>query len=282
MIDKKAILITGTSTGIGKACALHLDTLGYKVYAGVRKAIDGENLQKEASGNLTPLLLDVTDTDSIATAAGFIKQDNDGELAGLINNAGIGRGGVVEVTPMTEIRRVLEINLIGLIAVTQAFIPLLRPAQGRIINVGSTSSFLAFPGAGIYSASKFAVRAISDSLRLELKPFSMSVILIAPGAVESAIWEKGVEYKKELRQTVSPELAELYAPLRRFGEKLQEVVKKIPASEVAKQVEKALTVKKPKAYYLVGGDAKGAAKVARLPKALLDWLILKRIQKIGQ
>jgi NAD(P)-dependent dehydrogenase (short-subunit alcohol dehydrogenase family) len=282
MENKKAIVITGTSTGIGKACALHLDKMGFKIYAGVRKQVDGDNLKKEASERLTPIILDVTSEESIAAVSGLIEKETGGELFGLINNAGIGRGGALEVTPLAEVRKLMEVNVIGLMAVTQAFIPMLRKGKGRIINIGSTSSLLAFPGASAYSASKFAVRAISDSLRVELKPFGMSVILVAPGAVESEIWDKGKAYKAKLRKTVKAEIAQLYAPLIKFGDKLNEKIKKIPASEVAKQVAHALISRKPKPYYLVGNDAKGAAKVAKFPRGLLDWIILKRIQKLGE
>jgi NAD(P)-dependent dehydrogenase (short-subunit alcohol dehydrogenase family) len=282
MENNKAVLITGTSTGIGKACALYLDRMGYRVYAGVRNQVDGDNLRKDASERLTPVILDVTDENSIVEAAGVIEKEAGVNLFGLINNAGIGRGGALEVTPVVEIRKLMEINVIGLMAVTQAFIPMLRKSKGRIINIGSTSSVLAIPGASAYCASKFAVRAITDSLRVELKPFDMKVILVAPGAVESEIWAKGKAYKEEMRKAVKPEIAELYAPLRRFGDRLNTELKKIPADEVAKIVAHALTSKKPKPYYLVGKDAKGAARAARFPKGLLDWAILKRIQKLGR
>ncbi len=282
MNSNKSVLITGASTGIGKSCALHLDKMGFKVYAGVRKQTDTEILRREASNNLESVILDVTNTQSIKDAADYIGEHTNGNLYGLINNAGIGRGGALEVTPMDEIRKLMDVNLIGLLAVTQAFIPLLRKSKGRIINIGSTSGYLAFPGASAYSASKFAVRAVTDSLRLELIPFGISVILVSPGAVESAIWEKGKRYKEEMRKTVNPEIADLYAPLRKFGDRLNEEVKKIPAIEVAKVVHNALNGQKPKPYYIVGNDAKGAAKAARLPKRILDWIILKRIEKLGK
>ena len=278
----KAILITGSSTGIGKACALHLDKLGFKVYAGVRKQADGDNLKKEASENLTPIILDVTDAESIESTVSIIEKETGGEVYGLVNNAGIGISGVVEVTPIEEIRKLMEVNVIGLFAVTQAMIPLLRKGKGRIINIGSSSSLMAFPGGSVYCASKFAVRAITDSLRLELKHFGISTVMVAPGAVESEIWEKRKEYKTELRKRVKPEIAEHYKALARFGDKIEQVIKKIPASEVAKAVTDALTSAKPKYYYYVGSDAKGAAKAAKLPKRLLDWMIMKRIQKLGR
>jgi NAD(P)-dependent dehydrogenase (short-subunit alcohol dehydrogenase family) len=282
MISSRSILITGASTGIGRACALYLDKMGFKVYAGVRKQSDADNLKQDASGNLKTVILDVTNTQAISNAADYIKNETDASLYGLVNNAGIGRGGALEVTPMDEIRKLMEVNLLGLMAVTQSFIPMLRKSKGRIINIGSTSSYLAFPGACAYSASKFAVKAVTDSLRLELIPFGMKVILVSPGAVESAIWRKGTKYKEEMRKSVSPEIADLYSPLRRFGDKLNDQVKKIPAIEVAKVIHAALNSHKPKPYYIVGNDAKGAAKAARLPRRFLDWMILKRIQKLGK
>jgi len=222
----KTILITGSSTGIGKACALHLDKLGFKVYAGVRKQADGDNLKKEASENLTPIILDVTDAESIESTVSIIERETGGEVYGLVNNAGIGISGVLEVTPIEEIRKLMEVNMIGLMAVTQAFIPMLRKSKGRIINIGSSSSLLAFPGGSVYCASKFAVRAITDSLRLELKHFGISTVMVAPGAVESEIWEKRKEYKTELRKRVKPEIAEHYKALARFGDKIEQVIKK--------------------------------------------------------
>ena len=282
MDSDKAILISGTSTGIGKATALYLDKLGFKVYAGVRKQVDGDTIIELASHRLTPIILDVTDPESISAAAGLIEEETGGNVFGLINNAGIGRGGPLEVTPIAEIRKLMEVNVIGLMAVTQAFIPMLRKENGRIINVGSSSSLLAFPGASAYSASKFAVRAITDSLRNELKPFGVSVILVAPGAVESAIWEKGIAYKVELRKTIKPGIAELYAALIKYGDQLNDKIKKIPANEVSKSIAQALTSQNPKRYYVVGSDAKSAAIAAKFPKGLLNWIILKRIQKLGK
>lgn len=282
MENNKAVLITGTSTGIGRACSLHLDKLGYKVYAGVRREDDAESLKNESSENLATLILDVTDNESIISAMSKIEQENEGKLFGLVNNAGIGISGVVEVTPIEEVRKVMDVNVLGLYAVTKATIPMIRKGKGRIINIGSGSSFLAFPGASVYCASKFAVRAITDSLRVELKLFDIPVVLVAPGAVESAIWEKSLAYKKKLRESVNPELAQLYEPFRKFGDKLVDEVKPIPAIEIAKAVTHALTSSKPKVYYIVGKDAKGASKAARLPKRLLDWMIMKHINQASK
>ncbi|MDX1741425.1 MAG: SDR family oxidoreductase, partial [Rhodothermales bacterium] len=189
--NERAVVVTGASTGIGKAIALALDAGGFKVFAGVRKQTDAQALEREANGELTPLLLDVTDASSISRAVETVAALGDGRLYGLINNAGIGLGGPLELVPMTEARKLMEVNVIGLLATTQAFVPLLRKGRGRIVNIGSLAGLVAMPGASAYAASKFAVQAITDSLRLELKPFGIRVTIVDPGAVESALWEKG-------------------------------------------------------------------------------------------
>lgn len=282
MKPNNAIVITGASTGIGRACALYLEKIGFKVYAGVRKQSDADILKKEASDNLEPVILDVTNSKSIKDAADYISHATDGNLFGLVNNAGIGRSGALEVTPMDEIRMLMDVNVFGLLEVTQIFIPMLRKNKGRIVNIGSTASYLAVPNGCAYSASKFAVRAATDALRLELVPFGIKVMLVSPGAVESAIWEKRTKYKEEMRKSVNPELAELYAPLQKFGDRLSEQLKKIPAIEVAKVVHIAFKSQKPKPYYIVGNDAKRAARAARLPVGILDRILLKRIEKLGK
>jgi NAD(P)-dependent dehydrogenase (short-subunit alcohol dehydrogenase family) len=280
MKRKKSILITGASTGIGRACALHLDKLGFMVFAGVRKANDRDTLQKKASETLQPIILDVTKPDTIHAAIELISHESDSPLFGLVNNAGIGISGVLEATPETEFRKLLDVNVIGLHAVTRACLPLLRKTAGRIINIGSSASFMAGPGASSYSASKFAVRAMSDSLRLELQPFGMCVSLVAPGAIESDIWEKAKAYKDELRQSVAPELLEAYNFFITAGDNMVDVIQPIPALEVAKAVAHGLTSKKPKFVYLVGKDAKKAYTLSKLPKRLLNWLVIKHITKI--
>lgn len=248
----------------------------------MRKQADGDSLKEEASDRLTPIILDVTDSVSIADAVSTIEKGNDGELFGLMNNAGIGLGGVVEATPVEEIRKLMEVNVIGLLAVTKAMIPLLRKGKGRIINIGSPSGIIALPGASVYAASKFAVRAITDSLRVELKSFDLSVILVSPGPTESEIWEKGKAYKIEMRKRVKSEIAEHYKTFAKFGDKIEKDLKTMPADVVAKVVAKVLTSAKPKYYYNVGSDSKAAAFFAKLPKRLTDWMILKRINQLAK
>jgi len=278
----KSVLITGTSTGIGRVCALYLDSLGFTVYAAVRRSEDAESLKKEASERLRPVILDVTDDISITNVATQIESETGGHLDALINNAGVGLGGALEATPLEEIHKVMNINVVGLLTVTKAFLPMLRASQGRIINIGSTAGYLASPGASVYSGSKFAVRAITNALRLELHHFGIKVILVSPGAIESAIWDKGAAYRKALRENLDPEMEDLYGSLRRFGDSLYMDLKRIPATDVAEVAAKALTHKHPRRYYIVGKDAKGARKATYLPTALLDRVILKRIEKFAQ
>ncbi|MEQ9298337.1 MAG: SDR family oxidoreductase [Cyclobacteriaceae bacterium] len=277
----KIVLITGTSTGIGKACALYMDQLGFTVYAGVRRSDDGTAMKKQASERLKIIIVDVTDEHAIANAVKQIQTEH-GRLDALINNAGIGIGGPLELMDTKVIQGVFNVNVVGLLAVTKAFLPLLRSSKGRIINIGSSAGYLAFPGACAYCGSKFAVRAITDALRLEFKHFGIKVILVSPGAVESAIWDKGKAYKEDLRDKADMEIGQRYDTLRRFGDSLYTDLKKIPAIEAAKVVAEALTSAHPKRYYVVGKDAKGARKVSYLPAALLDWIILRGINKFSQ
>ena len=274
--NERAVVVTGASTGIGKAIALALDANGFKVFAGVRKQSDAEALEREAEGTMTPVLLDVTDASSISRAVETVEALTDGRLYGLINNAGVGLGGPLELVPMTETRKLMEVNVIGLLATTQAFVPLLRKGRGRIVNIGSLAGLVAMPGASAYAASKFAVQAITDSLRLELKPFGIRVTIVDPGAVESALWEKGRAQKQAILDAASPELLHLYAPLIEIGKRLGENPRDIlPASYVVKDVMHALTSSNPKPRYLVGPGTKKAAKLARMPVWLRDSLLNK-------
>ena len=279
-MNKKSVLITGASTGIGKACAIYLDKLGFKVFAGVRKEKDIDILKEEASNKLKPIILDVTIAETINNAVEIISNEAAYPLFGLVNNAGIGISGVLEATPEIQLKKLLEVNVIGLHAVTRSFLPLLRKNTGRVVNIGSSASFIAGPGASSYSASKFAVRALSDSLRLELQPLGMFVSLVAPGAIESDIWDKAKVYKEELRKSVAQDVLETYRLLITAGDAIVDLIKPIPAFEVAKAVAHGLTSKKPKYVYLVGKDAQKAYTFSKLPKSLLNWLIIKHIARM--
>ena len=182
-----SVVITGASTGIGAACALALDKLDFRVFAGVRKRADGEALQAQASAKLTPVELDITNSNEIAAALKTIAGEvGDAGLTGLVNNAGIGVVGPLEIVSLDELRRQFEVNVIGLIAVTQALLPLLRKARGRVVNMSSIAGRAAMPYMGPYAASKHALEALSDALRIELQHTGVRVSVIEPGASAGA------------------------------------------------------------------------------------------------
>lgn len=265
------VLVTGASTGIGEASALHLSRLGFRVLAGVRRPEDAERL---SGGGLESVHLDVTDADSIAAARRTLP---DAGLAGLVNNAGIAVAGPLEFLPIDQIRRQYEVNVIGQVAVTQAFLPALRAARGRIVNVSSIGGRLALPLAGPYSSSKFALEGLSDSLRRELRSQGVEVVLIEPGAVKTPIWRKGNELADEIAAGMPPEGERLYG---RMIDALRAETAKIARDrgmeplEVAEVIGRALTARRPRTRYLVGSDAKVRGPLAKLlPDRVMDRLI---------
>ncbi|MGA6828394.1 SDR family oxidoreductase [Nitrospira sp. NS4] len=275
----RTVVISGASTGIGAACALHLDRLGFTVFAGVRREADGELLKAEASPRLQPVLLDVTDTASIDRARQLIASLlREAGLAGLVNNAGIAVAGPLEAVPIPDLRRQFEVNVIGQVAVIQAFLPLLRKGRGRIVNMGSIAGRAAMPLMGPYSASKFALEALTDALRLEVQQWGIQVSIVEPGAIATPIWEKSGAKADELEATTSGELKDLYAGVvagvrARVAEA---AARAIPAEAVAQVVEHALTADHPKTRYLVGRDAKlRAIMVKLLPDRLSDRLMTR-------
>jgi NAD(P)-dependent dehydrogenase (short-subunit alcohol dehydrogenase family) len=275
-----AVLITGASTGIGAACALHLDRLGFRVWAGLRRPSDGEALAGQASPRLTPVILDVTDSNSIAAALAGVGAGAGGNgLAGLVNNAGIVVAAPVEILPIAELRKQLEVNVIGLVAVTQAALPLLRRGRGRVVNIGSISGRMATPVIGAYAASKFAVEALTDALRVEVQPWGIDVALIEPGAVATPIWEKSQAAGLALRQAWTPDAAGLYADALSAVERaaLRSATQAISPAAVVRAVTHALTAPRPKTRYLVGTAARIQAIIALLPDRLRDRLLTRAL-----
>jgi NAD(P)-dependent dehydrogenase (short-subunit alcohol dehydrogenase family) len=265
------VLVTGASTGIGEATVLRLKALGFDAVGAVRKDEDAERL--EGRGVRT-VRIDVTDAGQIAAA-----RDELGErpLAGLVNNAGIAVAAPLEFLPMDRLRQQLEINLIGQAAVTQAFLPALRRARGRIVMVSSIGGRVGLPLVSAYNASKFGLEGLSDSLRRELASQGVDVILIEPGGVKTPIWKKGERLADEMLEEVPPEAERLYGrmieALRRQTANIEQV-RGIEPSEVAEVIGEALTASRPRARYLVGGDAKLRARMAAvLPDRVMDRLI---------
>src|SRR5215470_11668090 len=262
----KSVLVTGASTGIGEACALRLDRLGHRVYAGVRSEEHGQSLRQRGSDRMVPVFLDVTYQAQIDAVAEQIADDG-GSLDGVVNNAGIAKGGPLEYLPLETWREQLEVNVLGPVAVTKAVLPFIRAARGRIVFIGSISGKVATMLTGPYNASKFAIEAIGESLRSELRPWGISVSVVEPGAVKTPIWEKGRQQADRLEQALPEDARNKYAKhvaaIRR-GIEMQDRQGASP-DKVAAAVEHALFSPRPKTRYLVGRDA-------RVQSLLVRWL----------
>jgi NAD(P)-dependent dehydrogenase (short-subunit alcohol dehydrogenase family) len=273
-------MVTGASTGIGAASATRLADLGFRVFAGVRDLDDVRGVNRWGNPRVTPIRMDVTNTEIIDAAREQIECEvGHAGLAGLVNNAGIAVGGPLELIPVEDLRRQFETNVIGATAVTQAFLPMLRQGQGRIVNVGSTSGRVAAPFAGPYAASKFALRALNDSLRVELKPWKMWVCLIEVGPVATDIWNKSLTEMDHRWDNMSPGARSLYGPLFKAIRRSAESRGKagIPVAEVVDTISHAMTAEKPKTRYIVGKIAREIAVVSLLPDPLRDWLVLRHL-----
>lgn len=252
-------LITGSSTGIGEACARWLDARGHRVFAGVRRADDAARLKAGASERLVPVLIDVADDSTIKAALSTVASVLSGAgLDGVVNNAGIAVGGPLEYLPIDAIRRQLDVNVIGQIAVTQAFMALIRRARGRIVFMGSVGGRFATPFLGPYCASKFALEAIADSLRVEVQPWGVHVSIVEPGSIATPIWHKPADAGSPIDGERAHDAQRDYGPaLTAFRAAVAEAGGRgIPADEVAKAVEHALTSRSPKTRYVVGRDAR--------------------------
>ncbi len=270
------VVVTGASTGIGAACAVWLAQRGWLVWAGVRRTEDGDRLRTQGGENIRPLHLDVTVPDTLARAADEVGAAlSEQGLAGLVNNAGIAVAGPLEFVGAGQLRQQFEVNVIGLVAATQAFLPLLRRWPGRIVHMGSTSGRLALPFLGPYAASKFAVEALSDAQRGELRPWGIEVINVQPGAVATPIWDKARQSNEAQFADLPAEAQALYQrPIDRLrAQTAQAANRAIPAVRVAAVVERALTARRPRTRYPVGGDARLQFLIRRLPDRWRDALI---------
>lgn len=275
-----AVLVTGASSGMGKACALRLAREGFTVFAGVRKEQDAQALKNEGSPRLIPLILDVAKDDTIAAAIEAMRETvGAAGLAGLVNNAGIGVTAPIEVVPLDELRRQFEVNVIGQVAVIQACLPLLRQARGRIVNVGSVGGRVTIPFGGPLCSSKYALESINDALRMELRPWGINVALIEPGTIHTPAADKlGADSEAMLAALPAEGRARYAAAYRAFvGTFLAQHKKGAAPDVMAEAVYHALTARRPRPRYPVGPNARLMPVLAAwLPTRALDVLRTRR------
>jgi NAD(P)-dependent dehydrogenase (short-subunit alcohol dehydrogenase family) len=269
----QAVVITGASSGIGRACALLLAREGFQVFAGVRRPEDGDKLAAEAGHRLIPLIIDVTDIASITAAVKDVTVRLQGRgLGGLVNIAGIGVSGPLEYVTTAEVLRIFQVNVFGQLAVTQAFMPLIRKARGRIVNMSSVGAHLALPFGGVLTASKGAMGLMSDALRMELRPFGIRVCVVEPGAIRTPAVEKTLGDVEGVIRLLPTEGARWYGDmLRAFTKRAYDTeLNGSPPEVVARAVHHALTAARPRIRYTVG---KGAKLLTIMPRLLPDRLL---------
>lgn len=274
------VIVTGASTGIGRAVSLRLAAHGYDVYAGVRRSADSESLLAEAEAAKTPLktvLLDVTAVDQVQAAEERVRAELNGRVfSGVVNNAGIAVASPLEFLPLEDLREQFEVNVIGQVAVAQAFLPLLRDHFGRLVFVGSVSGLVSTRLLGAYAASKFALEAVADAFRRELKPHGVRVSLVEPGRIATPIWDKSLKEGKARMRTMPPEAAHYYGEL---VDELQAGARNASTGGtspdvVARAVQRALTDRRSRTRYFVGADAHVVNVLRRLMSdPLLDRLV---------
>ncbi len=278
----KQVLITGASTGIGFDLTRTLCEKGYKVWAGVRKPESLDRLTQDFSDKLTVLKLDVTNSHDIERAYKIVhsEMNPDQELI-LVNNAGIASGGPIEGLSLDEWRKVFDVNLFGMVEMTQKFLPLIRQTKGRVINMGSISGRVAAPFLGPYTTSKFAVKAFSDSLRRETAGFGVHVSLIEAGPIRTEIWSKSIDVSDEIAKKLSPEVREAYGPMMAA---LREGVvataqEAVPVQNVTMAILHAIQSRLPRVNYLVGKNIKLQAGLMRfMSTRMMDRVIKKSLR----
>jgi NAD(P)-dependent dehydrogenase (short-subunit alcohol dehydrogenase family) len=278
---KKSVVITGASSGIGRASALRMFNAGWRVFATVRKPDDGNKLQAEISQEIAPLIMDVQDRDSISAAAEKLSSQLGGQdLDGLVNVAGIGMVRPLEYATPEDLHTIFEVNVFGQIAVTQALLPLIRRARGRIVNISSVGAHIAIPFGGLLNASKSAFGLLSDTLRLELRPFGIHVCTIEPGAINTPAVDKTLGNVEAVIANLPGKGAAQYgAMLKSFA--VRAFAREAHGSSpdvVAQAVQHALTSRHPRPRYQAGKDAKFLVTLPRfVPDSLLDVLRLRAL-----
>jgi NAD(P)-dependent dehydrogenase (short-subunit alcohol dehydrogenase family) len=266
------VLVTGASRGIGRVSALRLASKGWTVLAGVRSDTDAKDLSVAGGERLTAITLDVTDAADLAALSGRI----DGRLDAVVNNAGFALDGPIESLAIDALRRQYEVNVIGQVAVTQAVLPLIRASHGRIVFVSSLSGRISTPLTGAYNSSKYAIEAIGDALRVELRRWKIPVVLVEPGPVSTDMWHGALDQHEATLAGLSPEHRELYGETFAKARKTLAFMQKqaVPVDKVAAIIEKALTARRPKARYQVDlGSKVQLVSTSVTPTRLLDAIL---------
>jgi NAD(P)-dependent dehydrogenase (short-subunit alcohol dehydrogenase family) len=266
------VLVTGAARGIGRASALRLAAAGWDVVAGVRRLEDGEALARESGARIVPVQVDVTDPDQVAALPEALPP----RVEGVVNNAGIVVGGPVEGVPLDELRKQLEVNVVGQVAVTQALMSQVRAARGRIVFISSLSGRVATPMTGAYNASKFALEGLADALRMEVRPWGVRVVLVEPAQVDTAIWQEAEQSLDEAVAGLSPVQRELYRKHIEGWRASIPVSQRmaVPVDAVAATVEKALTARRPKPRYVVGAGPRAQSALSSItPTSALDAML---------
>jgi NAD(P)-dependent dehydrogenase (short-subunit alcohol dehydrogenase family) len=274
------VLVTGASRGIGRVTALRLSRAGWDVYASVRKDEDGKSLVEDAPERINPVRLDVTSAADVAALPERLPE----RLDGVVNNAGYAAGGPVEGLPLDEWRRQFEVNLFGQVAVTQAVLPKLRAARGRVVFVSSVSGRIATPLMGPYVASKFALEAMADALRVELRPWRIPVTLVEPGNTDTALWQEANHTLDSIVETLSPESRTMYRRHIDGMRKLIPVMQRtaVDPEGVAAVIERALTASRPRPRYVVGTATKAQLWMARMSPTPVRDAALARAMRLSR
>ncbi len=279
--ESKRVLVTGASSGIGRATALRLSDEGMHVFAACRKAEDGQALKNAAkAGSLTPILLDVTSPASIEACREMVATSLNGGLDGLVNNAGVGTSGPMEAFALDAVRAAFEVNVFGQLAVIQAFLPLLLPRRGRIVNLGSVGAHITIPFGGVLCGSKAAFESFSDALRLELRPLGLHVSIIQPGSISTPAVGKTLGGTEDAIAKWPEAARSRYGAMFRIFS-LRATARETagsPPEVVTEAILHALTAETPRTRYAVGKDARMLSILPRLlPDRVLDWLRLKML-----
>lgn len=291
----KYVLVTGASSGIGQALAVDLQKAGYHVLAGIRQASDGERLlaltktvfPELSTVRLTPVIMDITDQESIEAAFDRINKITPAGLYGLVNNAGIAVSGALELVENENIAAQFSVNVVGTFKVIKRFLPLLKKARGRIVTIGSISGLFSPPGLSVYAASKYAIEGMSDALRVELKPFGVQVSVIEPGKIDTPLWQKSADaeaaahrqIREGERQGEGGDVLADYRDLIAFYRNYVDTEQGSPLSWVSAAVQDALSNPTPRPRYIVGRAAKLRVLLNYLPTRIRDALVYRSVYR---